>query len=76
MDVDWNVREDVRFDYYTYPDADEHAAISAAKHDLLEKEYGDSLLKLLKNETRYKEEIGWETVRSGRARFFRSNAYS
>jgi hypothetical protein len=36
----------------------------------VEKGYGDSLLKLLlKNETRYKEEIGWETVRSGRARF-------
>jgi hypothetical protein len=36
----------------------------------MEKGYVDSLLKLLlKNETRYKEEIGWEAVRSGRARF-------
>jgi hypothetical protein len=29
MYVDGNVREDVRFDYYTYPDADEHAAFGA-----------------------------------------------
>jgi hypothetical protein len=44
--------------------------LSAAEHDLLEKGYGDSLLKLLlKNETRYKEDIGWEAVRSVRARF-------
>jgi hypothetical protein len=72
MDVDWNVREDVRFDYYTYASwcGGEHAAFTAAKHDLVEKGYGDSLLKLLlKNETFYKEEIGWEAVRPGRARF-------
>jgi hypothetical protein len=69
MEVDWTDYENIKYDYY--PDADT-AAFRAAKGQLCQSGHGNSLLKLLKNETREEicdQDTDWETVLAGRALF-------